>query len=1240
MEDAIEVQLLTQRAIERALVNLNKLGKAKWTRSTLMTRMAHLKANWTRFEAGHARLRASTSPDAKAAHPYFSDDPFSTTEETYLDALASMQAKLDELPSTSVSQLEHTSNGQASPTSAAPLLPSIHLPEFDGRYEAWEAFRDRFTALIIANKSLADVTRLHYLMSSLSGRALECLGNLPEDPLSHELTRFWEIEEIPRRTLLTTDEEQCEAHFRANTTRTADGRYVVRLPFRDGPPIKIGHSYSVAAKCVYIPHHPVLREGSSTTHLRVVFNASSRTSDGTSLNDHLFPGPKLQADLPSVILRWRHFRYVYTADIAKMYRQILIDPRDIDYQRILWQESPANAPTPFQLLTVTYGMTCAPFLALRVLQRLVEDEGSRFPLAVPILRSNIYVDDVLFGANDVSSLLQSRGQLNNLLQCAHMTLRKWASNHCGLLEDIDPSDHGLACSKILAPDDHVKVLGISWNPSRDSFQFNASFSESLPSTKRSILSTIAKLYDPLGWVTPAIIRAKILIQDLWRLRLGWDDQISDPLFERWTAIYTRLPLLSGVQLSRWTGHSPPDSHMEIHGFADASTVAYAAVVYARCISADGRVTVSLLAGKSKVAPLTPVTIPRLELQAAVLLSRLVTFVLSSFDNRDIPCFCWTDSTVVLAWLQSHPSRWKTFVAHRVADIQARLPHASWRHVTTADNPADCGSRGLLSDDLLNFPLWWQGPVWLHHDASTWPPQVLLHEDTDPPEVKVSLHCSETPPPEWDLASRFSSWSKLLRVTAYVLRFTRYCRRDRSHPSEQASERSLTADHISSARRFWIKHLQSVAFSDEIRALIQGLPLSTKSPLRSLNAFIDSDGIIRVGGRLHHAPLPHRIKHPIVLAPHRLVTLLVEQAHFRTLHGGVQLTLLTLRQDYWLLRARSLVKQVIHRCITCVREKAAVPEQLMGNLPASRVSPPTRCFAHCGVDYAGPFNVRASAGRGITSRKSYIALFVCMATKAIHLELVVDYSTPAFLNAYLRFCSRRGLPEAVYSDNGTTFVGGDRELSTAYRSALRNPEFQNTTAGDGTAWHFIPPSAPHFGGLWEAGVKSVKYHLRRVLGDRTLTFEEFSTLLCAIEACLNSRPLSALSDTLDDYEPLTPGHFLVGSVLTVPPQPSFLDLGENRLSRWQLIRHAAQRFWKLWQDDYVNSLQQRGKWRTARPAIALGQLVLIRNPTIPPCKWDLGRVIELHPGDDGHIRVVTIRTATSTFKRPLNIDKYS
>ncbi|XP_036146374.1 uncharacterized protein LOC118646805 [Monomorium pharaonis] len=307
---------------------------------------------------------------------------------------------------------------------------------------------------------------------------------------------------------------------------------------------------------------------------------------------------------------------------------------------------------------------------------------------------------------------------------------------------------------------------------------------------------------------------------------------------------------------------------------------------------------------------------------------------------------------------------------------------------------------------------------------------------------------------------------------------------------------------------------------------------------------------------------------------------------------------------------------------------------MGDLPKVRVSPPPRGFAHCGIDYAGPVKVRASAGRGIQSRKAYIALFICMATRAIHLELVGDYSTPSFLNAYLRFCSRRGLPQSMYSDNGTTFVGADRELRIAYQSSIRDPEFLNKTADDNVSWHFIPPSAPHFGGLWESGVRSVEHHLRRVLGEATLSFEEFATLLCKIEACLNSRPIAPLSDSLEDYESLTPGHFLIGSAITVPPKPSLLKLNENRLSRWQLIRQITERFWKLWASDYVNTLQQRGKWRHPTASVELGQLVLLRNSTLPPCKWELGRVIRCHPGSDGLTRVVTVRTATSEYKRPI------
>lgn len=254
---------------------------------------------------------------------------------------------------------------------------------------------------------------------------------------------------------------------------------------------------------------------------------------------------------------------------------------------------------------------------------------------------------------------------------------------------------------------------------------------------------------------------------------------------------------------------------------------------------------------------------------------------------------------------------------------------------------------------------------------------------------------------------------------------------------------------------------------------------------------------------------------------------------------------------------------------------------------------------------------------------------------MHLELVEGYSTPAFLGALSRFSARRGLLETIYSDNGTTFVGADRELTLAFRATIKDPNFFNHAASQKISWNFIPPSAPHFGGLWEAGVRSVKYHVRRVVGAYTLTFEEFSTLLCNIEACLNSRPLAPLTDSINDYDPLTPGHFLIGTPLNANPEPSLLNINENRLSRWQLVRQMTERFWKLWQNDYLNTLQQRIKWRQkSKIQIKVGQLVLIRNSLLPPCKWELGRIIKCHSGSDNVVRIVTVKTAASEYKRPV------
>ncbi|CAK9809095.1 hypothetical protein ANTQUA_LOCUS5879 [Anthophora quadrimaculata] len=400
-----------------------------------------------------------------------------------------------------------------------------------------------------------------------------------------------------------------------------------------------------------------------------------------------------------------------------MYRQILVDPRDIDFQRILWQSVPSSSLREYQLLTVTYGMACAPYLALRVLQQLTLDEGHEFPLAAEVLRSNIYVDDVLFGSDDVDSL-QVRSQLISLLTQGGFTLRKWASNMPTLLADIDSSALISVDNKILAWDDHVKILGLCWNPIRDEFNFTVSSFNSPAVTKRSILSIIARLYDPLGWATPVIIQAKILIQSLWKSHVGWDDPLAQPLHHEWTDLSARLYHLNSVKIPRWTHFSPRVPSMQLHGFADASSSAYAAVVFLRLYTDDHRVVVSLLAGKSKVAPLSPVSVPRLELCAAVLLSRLIVFATDTLALREVPVFCWSDSTVVLTWISHHPSRWKMFVANRVAKIQSLVPSATWRYVPSHENPADCASRGLFADELVTHPLCWNGPDWLSRESDS------------------------------------------------------------------------------------------------------------------------------------------------------------------------------------------------------------------------------------------------------------------------------------------------------------------------------------------------------------------------------------------------------------------------------------------------------------------------------------------------------------------------------------------
>ena len=448
---------------------------------------------------------------------------------------------------------------------------------------------------------------------------------------------------------------------------------------------------------------------------------------------------------------------------------------------------------------------------------------------------------------------------------------------------------------------------------------------------------------------------------------------------------------------------------------------------------------------------------------------------------------------------------------------------------------------------------------------------------------------------------------------------------------------LTAKDLRTALHTCIRNVQQEFYSEELQDLSANGEVSNKSKLRDLHPFIDDQGLMRVGGRLANANLAYDNKHQFILPPqHHFTELVITSEHRKLLHAGTQLVMSSLRQQYWIPRCRQIVKNIIRKCVTCVKLKAQVTEQLMGQLPAARVNP-GRLFLNTGTDFAGPIYVKPSR-RSRAKSKTYIAIFVCLAVKAIHLELVTDLTSEAFIAALRRFIARRGKCLHIFSDNAKNFVGANHELralSDLFKSEVFKKSLQDFVSTEGITWHFIPPNSPTFGGLWESSIKSMKFHLRRVVGPSVLTYEELYTLLTQIEACLNSRPLSVLSDDPGDPSALTPGHFLIGTPLTSLPEPSLQDVPQNHLSRWQRLQQMLQHIWHRWSLDYINGLQQRNKWKVQRENLKPGQVVLVKDNNLPPLSWKLGVIKNVFVGNDGLVRVVEVKTKSGMFKRAVN-----
>ncbi|XP_033363129.1 uncharacterized protein LOC117241277 [Bombus vosnesenskii] len=1022
--------------------------------------------------------------------------------------------------------------------------------------------------------------------------------------LQADLARFWEIDEGPTTAHTSEAERQCEEHFRNHVQRTHEGRYMVALPFNETTP-SLGSSRAMAMKrltslcrrfqrdkrfeadyhaviqeylalghmtkvttghCTddgyFLPHHGVIKESSQTTKLRVVFDGSAPTTTGVSLNDVLHTGPKLQDDLFFILLRFQSHQYVITGDVEKI-RHLSTQHSDI---RAL------SGPVSSHLLPQATG-------------------GRRGASISTSLQRDFYVDDVLTGVDTRVEARSLRTELTELLKLAGLNIRKWASNDRELLRGLPEKD--INDKLLLGESQTFKTLGVVWNSFDDSILYSVKINNADSRiTKRTISSEIAKIYDPLGLLAPVIVRAKMLLQRLWMLKIDWDESLPADVHTEWSKYYAQLPLLNNVEFPRKTIINPA-AEIELHGFCDASDREYGACVYLRTITLDGHVCARLLTAKSKVAPLKSLTIPRLELSGALLLASLATTVLQALPSNVARTVYWTDSTIVLRWINTSPHTLKTFVANNLI------------------------SRGQLPEDFLKTIIWQHGPEWLQQPEEYWPTwnPVPLNET---PEQKRAT-CLSATPADHSILGRFFSWPKLIRIAARCLRWRQI--RDRGKP--------LTMHELANAHSRLIKLLQACYFSDEIRALQTDRNSAVKGKLQRLYPFLDKDGMLRVGGRLSHSPMPFNQKHPIILPKSSVTALIIEHEHLLNLHTGTQATLYALRRSYWPIDGRSQVWSTLKKCVRCCRANPPPVDYIMGDLPAARITE-SRPFTNGGIDYCGPFYIKERKDRNRRKIKVYVAIFVCLAVKAVHIELVSDLTSEAFIAALRRFIARRGFCVTIYSDNGTNFVGANnelRELRNLLQSDDHKAQVQSFLADRRIEWHFIPPNSPHFGGLWEAAVKSFKRHLRRVVGNELLTFENLNTLIIEIESILNSRPLTPISSDPNDLLVLTPGHFLIGDSLTSFRERDFRDTPSNRLSCWQHIQKLKQHFWRRWHREYPNELHIRNKWSKGSHDIREGTIV-------PPMQWPLGRIIKAQPGADGIIRTAIVRTATSTLERSI------
>lgn len=1003
----------------------------------------------------------------------------------------------------------------------------------------------------------------------------------------------------------------------------------------------------------YLPHHNVVNP-QKPDKCRVVWDCAAKWR-GSSLNDRLLRGPDLTNSLVGVLTRFREEPIALIADIEGMFHQVRVKPTDRDFLRFLWwPDGDFNRdPEEYQMLVHLFGAKSSPSCANFALKKTARDHALDFdPQTVDTVYSNFYVDDCLKSVATVNQAKHLSRQLCELLSRGGFRLTKWMSNSKELLESIPETERASSVRNLDFENPLMeRTLGVSWDVNKDTFGFKVKINDR-PTTRRGLLSMVSSVYDPLGFACPAILPAKSILQELCRKKLTWDDPISEDDKCDWQSWVQDLHKLEEFAINRCL--KPKDfgalKHCQLHHFSDASEKGYGAVSYLRMVNELGRIHCALIMAKSRLAPLKAITIPRLELSAAVLATRLDRIIRTETTLPIDSSTFWTDSTCVLQYIANKNKRFQVFVANRVAKILDQSDETQWRYVGTELNPADEASRGLTVDAFLSDQRWTAGPEFLYEAPDAWPqqPEIGQLKDDDVEvrrETSVVAATVKREHPLIAVFTKYSSWVRLKRIVAWLLRYKQQLRASVKKRKEGQSAvfptnsevKPIEVSELDQAELEIHKCVQAQAFKSEIPVLkARSTSVNSTRVLKCSSIYkldpILVNGLVRVGGRLHCAPIDIDAKHPIIVPKgHPLAILIARYYHHKCGHSGLEHTLAFIRERYWIINARTTVRNVLNSCVSCRRRQASVNKQKMASLPRDRVTPTYPPFTFTGVDLFGPYEVR----RGRSTVKRYGVLFTCLTVRAIHIEVASSLDTDAFLNALRRFIARRGHPREIRSDNGGNFVKGERELREMI-DEWNQSQIHDFLTQRGVKWKFNPPAGSHHGGVWERCIRTVRKVLRALVHEQTMDEESLHTLMCEVESIVNSRPITKVSEDPRDPEPLTPNHLLLLHAGPTAPPGIFGKHDSYGTRRWRQVQYMADIFWKRWIREYLPALQERQKWNDEQRNIAVNDIVLVMENNTPRCNWPLARVVEVYTSrKDGLVRSVKIKTKTSELVRPVD-----